>query len=979
MNYVPLNIKTEYSLLTSLIKFNELVLFAKKNNIDTLTITDNNMFGVMEAYELCEKNDIKLIIGLEINISDKPIILYAINNKGYHNLVKLSTMMSEQKLELDDLEKYSNDILAIIPFESAKYYPELAKFVQYVFKGYKNSEERSSYTGKNCVYMNEIRYLKSDDDKYLTILYDIKDGKTIGDTVVKQSDKYLKLYDEIKDIYPDDLDNNQKINDLCEVKIETSKNLLPIYKCPDNLDAYSYLKKLCIQGLKNRFGNQVNIKYQERLKYELEIINKMGFCNYFLVVWDYIKFAKENDVLVGPGRGSAAGSLVSYLLNITSIDPLKYDLLFERFLNPERISMPDIDIDFADNKRDLVINYCTNKYGSKKVAGIITFATLKAKQVIRDVGRVLEAPTEKIDKITKFLDVKYDLITNYNNNIKLKEYINSDRNLMKLYKISLELEGLKRQTSIHAAGIVMCEQDLDEVIPLNLNNGFYTTGYSMQYLEKLGLLKMDFLSLRNLTLIDEVIKMLREDGIDINFDTIPDDDKEAINIFTSVNTEGIFQFESSGMKNFLRKFKPNSFEEIAAALALFRPGPMNNIDIYIKRKRGLEPVTYLDSSLEDVLKPTYGIMIYQEQIMQVASIMAGYSLGEADLLRKAMSKKQEDVLKEEEPKFISQSIKRGYKEEIAKRAYQDILKFASYGFNRAHSIAYAVISYRMAYLKAHYPKYFMGALMTMVTGSSIKTKDYIYEAKLNNINILPPNINYSDSHYLIEKEGIRIPFNNIKNVGESAIKTIIDERNKDTFSSIYDFISRTYGRGVNRKTLESLIDAGCFDSFGYSKHTLHENLDLLINYGEITKDVGCEFVDKPELTNYDEYSKNVLMSKELEIFGFYLHDHPVTSYKLKNHDCIDLNNLNSYFDKVINAIFYVDKIKYIETKKKETMCFITGTDETTNIDVVLFPKVYKQYSNIEVGDIVRVNAKVEKRFDKLQLVVNRVDILESLK
>lgn len=973
----PLNIKTEYSLLSSLIKIDDMIAFAKKHHIQALTITDDNLFGVMEFYDACKSANIKPIIGLTIKIEEKPIILYARNNIGYHHLMKLSTIQSERKILFSDLEQYYDGLLAITPYESIDFYKALSKLIPYVYKGYQSQEERLSYTGTHCVYMNEIRTLEQSDDNYLTILYQIRDGKTIHDTMVKQSGKDWKLEEDLPEHWKSDLENNRQITELCEVEIISNENLLPIYECPKGIDSFSYLKKLCIEGLKRKFGAKVNIKYQQRLKYELEIIHKMGFCNYFLVVWDFVNYAKQEGILVGPGRGSAAGSLVSYLLNITSIDPLAYDLLFERFLNPERISMPDIDIDFADQRRDEVIDYCIQKYGMKRVAGIITFATMKSKQVIRDVGRVLEIDGKEIDKLTKKLDASLDLMTNYKNNEELKRSLNESPQLMKVYKISLRLEGLKRQTSIHAAGIVMCKKDLDEIIPLHYNSdNFYITGYSMNYLERLGLLKMDFLALKNLSLIDDVIKMLQQDNITISFDSIPEDDPDALHLFETVNTEGIFQFESNGMKNFLRKFKPNTFEEVAAALALFRPGPMNNIDTYIKRKRGLEPVTYLDSTLEPILKSTYGIMIYQEQIMQVASIMANYTLGEADILRKAISKKKEDVLVKEQEKFLRQSIEKGYSKEVAQKAYEDILKFASYGFNRAHSVAYAVIAYRMAYLKAHYPNYFMKALLTMVIGSASKTKEYIYEAKLNHISILKPDINESNRDYKIEKDGIRYPLTNIRNIGEQVVRTILEERKQGKFTDIYDFVSRTYGKGMNRKALESCILAGCFDSFGIHKKTLMENLDLIINYGEITKDVGTEYVDKPELMNYAEYSKHELMQQEMEMFGIYLSNHPISEYKLKYPGSIPLSNLNDYFDQRINTIVYVDQKKLIETKKKETMCFLTGSDEVTKIDIVIFPRVYQQYSDIQVGDILLLNAKVEKRFDQLQLMVNKVNVLE---
>ena len=456
---------------------------------------------------------------------------------------------------------------------------------------------------------------------------------------------YLKLFEEVSTKYPDDLKNNYKINELCQLELKFNQHLIPHFECPNNYDSYTYLKKLCIRGLKKRFGNQVQRIYIDRLNHELEVINKMGFCDYFLIVWDYVKYAKDQNILVGPGRGSAAGSLVSYLLNITDVDPVKYNLLFERFLNPERISMPDIDIDFEYNRREEVINYCINKYGIKRVAPIITFGTLGSKQVIRDVARTMDVDLKIVDYISKMLNSKLSLLENYNQNNQLKSYLDNKPLLMKLYKVASKLEGLKRHSSVHAAGIVMSNVDLDEIIPLDKKHEiFYTTGYDMDYLEDIGLLKMDFLGIRNLTLITDVLSDIKKLlNVDLKFEQIPLNDPATLAIFTKVNTTGIFQFESEGMKNFLRKLRPTSFEDISAANALFRPGPMQNIDSYIRRKNGKEKIIDIHPDLEDILKPTYGIIVYQEQIMQIASVMAGYSLGEADLLRRAMSKNKKHL------------------------------------------------------------------------------------------------------------------------------------------------------------------------------------------------------------------------------------------------------------------------------------------------------------------------------------------------
>lgn len=976
MYYVPLNIKTHNYLLHSMIKIDELIDFSKKHNLKYLTITDNNMFGAMEFYLSCKKNNIKPIIGLEIKLDNLPIILYCMNDFGYRNLLKLSTILSEDGISLDIVSKYSDNLICIIPFKSISLYNDLSKIYQYTFKSYSNIKEQRELNDADSLYMNEILYLNKNDKEYINYLHAIAEG-----SIVKQSidydDNHLKVYDEIKDIV--NTETYQKIIDLCNLDINFDSNLLPVYNCPDNMDSYEYLKKLCIEGLKRIFGSSVGQTYQTRLKYELDIIKKMGFCNYFLVVWDYVKYAKDNDILVGPGRGSAAGSLVAYLLNITTIDPIKYNLLFERFLNPERITMPDIDIDFEYNRREEVINYCISKYGMKKVAPIITFGTLGAKQVIRDVARTMDMNLAIVDDICHMLDSRLSLSENVRNNSKLDNYLKSDEEFIKLYKIAMKFEGLKRHTSIHAAGIVMSLKDLDEVIPLVKNHdGFYITGYSMEYLEDLGLLKMDFLALRNLTLINDVLKDINEkEKTNLTFDNIPDGDKLAIEIFTKVYTTGIFQFESQGMMNFLRKFKPNTFEDIVASIALFRPGPMNNIDTYIKRKRGKLSIDYIDDSLINILKPTYGIIIYQEQIMQIANVMAGYSFAEADVLRRAMSKKKESVLLEEKDKFIKQSIDRGYKEEIATKVYDLILKFASYGFNRAHSVAYSMIAYRMAYLKVHYPKYFMKNLLTMVVGSTIKTKEYIYECKLLDIDVLPPDINYSTSNYEVCDKGIMFPLSTIKNVGISAASSILEERKKGLFKDIFDFISRCYGKSVNKKTLESLIDSGVFNSFGYNRHTLKENLDAIINYGELGDLLSDDDSLKPIINEFEEYSKKELMALEKDIFGFYLSHHPVTEYRLKYNNNVSLETIDSYFDKNINIILYVDRIKEINTKKNDKMLFITASDELSTIDVVLFPKVYSSINNIDVGDIIEITGQVEKRFDKYQIIVSKINIIDD--
>ena len=974
--YTPLYIKTDNSLQTSLIKVKDLIEYAKENNIKSLTITDNNMYGVMDFYKLCITNDIKPIIGLEIEYNDKKIVLYAENYVGYKNLLKLCTLQSEKKVEIQELEKYSKDILCITPYESLNIYNDIKSFYENIFIGYKTQEELNNIDYSNTVYMNETLYLTKEDSKYIKYIDAVRNGVTIDLVFSNNLNNYILTEEEFNNNFKGSIDNNHLINELCNLEIPFNQKLMPKFVNEDGVDSYTYLKKRCIDGLRHHFGNTVKQIYKERLKYELEIINKMGFCDYFLIVSDYVKYAKENNIIVGTGRGSAVGSLVSYCLMITDVDPIKYNLLFERFLNPERVSMPDIDIDFEHEKREDVINYCIEKYGRKKVVPIITFGTLGAKQAIRDVGKSLDIELGLIDTLCKFIDSRKNLKENYSDNKKIRELLDRKEDLKECYKIAMKFEGLKRHTSIHAAGVIMSSVDLDEIIPLDKSHEFYVSGYDMTYLEELGLLKMDFLAIKYLTTIHNIIDSINSDyNLNIKFDEIPLNDSKALNVFNKADTIGIFQFESDGMINFLRKLKATSMDDIFAAIALFRPGPMQNIPTYINRKNGREKIDYIDPSLESILKPTYGIMIYQEQIMQIARTMADYTLGESDILRKAMSKKKKDILLEEKEKFTSRAIKKGYDAKLVDRVYELMFKFAEYGFNKSHSIGYSIVAYKMAYLKAHFPKNFITYLLSMEINDDKKTKQYIYEAKKNNIEILKPDINLSDRKYKIEDKGIRYPLSNIRNVGTIGSELIIREREKGNYTDIFDFIKRCYGKSVTRKTLESLIYAGVFDSFGYNKNTLITNLDSIINYGELIKDLDREFALPPEIIIYEEYTNKELMEQELNVFGLYLTNNPITEIKLRYNNIVNLNEISSYFDKNISIVVYVDKIKEVNTSKGDKMGFISGSDEISTVDIVLFPKIYEKYNDIKLGDMLLVKGKVEKRFDKNQIVVNSMEKL----
>lgn len=958
---IPFNIKTDASLLKSLIKIDDLIDRAKILDLKALTITDDKMYNVIEFYQKCIKANIKPIIGLEITISNYPILLYAKNNEGYSNLIHLSSL---ENIDFENLK--DNGLLVIIPFNSINISEQIENIFSDVYYGYTKEEEYQKIKDKKSIYVNPIHFLEASDAIYMPYLNSIRTGEPLQSNYpmyyLKSKEEYQKLEKNIN--------YHQEIFEKCNVTIEKRNDLLPIYECPEHQDSFIYLKKLCLEGTQKKLGNIVPKIYQERLKMELDVINEMGFCNYFLIVYDYVKFAKEHNILVGPGRGSAAGSLVSYVLDITDIDPIRYKLLFERFLNKMRITMPDIDIDFEFLRREEVIDYCISKYGSKKVAGIITFGTLGAKQALRDVARTLDVQPSKIEQLTKVIDSKIPLLENFKN--KNVKQILQDKELLQIYQVALHLEGLKRHTSIHAAGIIMSSVDLDEVVPIEKRKNMYVTGYSMEYLEGLGLLKMDFLALETLTTIQNILESINKDGKIIELDEIPLNDAKTFELFQNGNTLGVFQFEKPGMINFLRKLKPKNFEDIFAALALYRPGPMDNIDSYIRRKEGKEQIDYIDSSIEEILKPTYGIIIYQEQIMQIACTLAGYTMGEADILRRAISKKKENVLLDEKEKFISKTINMGHSKETASKVFDYILKFASYGFNRSHSVAYAMLSYKMAYLKAHYNDHFMRCLLTSAIGSVVDTKDYIEECKNNHIEILTPNINESGKVYLVTDKGILYPLSNIKNIGYTIVDAILEERKKGLFKDIYDFIKRTDRKMVNKKVLESLILSGTFDCFNINRKTLKDSIDIIMNYGEVIKDLNEEYTLKPVLEIEEEYTNTEKMEHELELFGFYLSHHPIVESRKQYPTAVPLKNIEHYFDKIIDVVILVETYKPIENKNNQKMAFLLGSDESKKLDFVLFPNVYEVVPLIKKGDILLIRGKIEKRFDKYQMVVNNL-------
>jgi len=967
--FIPLKVTTDYTLLKSLIKVEDLCIYLTKHGITSAAIVDENLFGVMNFYNTLTKNNIKPIIGLDVIINGCHIYLYAKNYEGYQNLLKINTLI-QNTFSIEDLYNYKDNILCIVPFQSLDFFEKLKSVYEDLFIGYKNEVEKKEamLRSNHVVFINDVKVLNKEDLEYLSFIRMIDQGSTVSDTEKEIFvDNYLKDSKELSDF---DKKTTLEVANMLNVEIPKSNVYIPHFS--DEIeDSYTHLLNLTKKGLMKRLNNVVPNTYIERLKHELNVIKNMGFVDYFLIVYDYVLFAKKNNILVGPGRGSAAGSLVSYSLGITEIDPIKYNLLFERFLNPERISMPDIDIDFEYTKRYMVIDYVKERYGISKVAPIMTFGTLGSKQVIRDVARVLEYDTNLISKFTNNIDAKESLRDNAKKDI-VKKYFTNYPELKDLYKIALKLEGLKRHISTHAAGVVISSVDLDSVIPVCIANDTMLTGLTMEYLEELGLLKMDFLALRNLTIISNVLELIKEHkNININLREIPLDDPKVYEIFKNADTEGIFQYESSGMKNVMLKLKPNCFSDLVAAVALFRPGPMQNIDSFIRRKEGKEKIDYLHPDLENILKETYGIIVYQEQIMQILVKLANYSFAEADNIRRAMSKKKLDVMEKEKMNFIKRSVENGYDETLAIEIYDLILKFANYGFNKAHSVSYATIGYQMAYLKAYFPEYFITNLLNMSLGSETKTKEYLDEAKIKGLIINGPDINISTLEYVTDNNSIRLPLNAIKNLGSQASTSIYDERLANgEFKDYFDFIARTYGKSVNKKTIESLIDAGVFKNFSYNSRTLKENLDIGINYATLVKDLDESLVMKPSIKEFQEDSEEDLRQKEYDAFGFYITNHP--SSKFKDPTITKLDNLKKYFDKNIKTVVLIERIHKIKTKNNEEMAFINASDETGSADYVIFPKQKPLLDDIKKGDLILVFGHVTKRFDKYQININNI-------
>ena len=947
--FYPLGVKTDFSILKSLIKIEDYILYAKNNGLNVIGILDDNLNSSHIFYEMCKKNNIKPVIGLDIIIEDKEVYLYPVNYHGLTNLFKFSSL--EEK-SFKTLKNYSEDIVCVINYESLEIYENMKKIFSKVFLSFKTDEERVDELSisEDVIYINETLSLTEEASKYINYLDMINKNITLGEFSLKD---YRESILEIKEY------DTSRLTDLIDIEFPNATSYIPVYV----ENSQEYLKNLAIKGLNRRLSNDVPLKYKERLLYELDVINKMGFSNYFLIVFDYVRYAKKNGILIGPGRGSAVSSLVSYSLGITEIDPLKYNLLFERFLNPERITMPDIDIDFEYERVDEVFNYVKEKYGSEYVARIITYGTFQAREAIRTVGKINNVKENLIQSLLQFIDSKKTLMSNLNKNV--LEVINRNSLLKKVYKEACVIEGLKKNESMHAAGVVISSVKLTDVIPIIKKSDITLTGYTMNELESLGLLKMDFLALKNLTIIKNTIRKIDDN---FNLMAIPLNDEKVYNLFKEAHTLGIFQFESFGMKSFLKKFRPDKFEDLVLALAVYRPGPMENIDVLCDRKNKHFKYSTFDESLKSILDETYGIIVYQEQIMEILRTMGNYSYAHADVVRRAISKKKVEVMESEGKIFIEESIKNGYSKECAEEVFRFIEKFASFGFNKSHSVAYALLAYEMAYLKVNYKCEFYASLLNTNIGGEEKTKDYITEAKGNDIKIIKPSINKSSYLYECENNTILLPFRSIKGISSQVTDGIIKERENGEFKSFNDFLARCYKKIVNQNIVEILIKAGVFDDLGINRKTLITNINSSITYAELIRDLDSSLVSEPVMNEVDEFDDGELMNMELSLYGFYVTNHPASKYV----NSFKQANIKENFDKVVDTVVLVEKIKKIKTKNGDDMAFLEASDETGTSEFTIFKEAFPGLKDVFVGSLIKVRGRVEKRMDKYQIVVSNI-------
>lgn len=1014
-----LQVYSGYSFQQSTILIKDLVLAAKEKHLDALALTDkNNMFGAMEFSEACLQNGIKPIFGMEASVlidgQIYPFILLAIDDQGYFDLVHICcevNLSSDRAIALDQLALYHEHLYMISGLEDGIVERHVAKEMEdeaikymrlfqklfhdhyYIMlqnhhlkmqeKGNERLMSLARYVKVKVICSNEVRYLKKQDALAVDLLQASSQGITLDAQYQPLTqEKYLKDEKEMERLFPPEIiEETRHVCTTCKATIPLNEKYLPTYPVPHQGKAVDYLRSLCHVGLKKRFQNQeIPVTYQKRLLYELKIIHEMGFDDYFLIVWDYVRWAKVQKIQVGPGRGSAAGSLVAYVLGITNIDPLRYDLLFERFLNPERVSMPDIDIDFQDDRRDEVIRYVIDKYGKDHAAQIVTFNTYGPRVAMKEMGKVMGVPLPRLELIAKMIPTspknKKTITQMYQSSAQFQSLINQDQRLKKIVGATSIIEHLPRNISTHAAGVILSKRILHEVVPLVVGpTSTLMCQYSKDYIETAGFLKMDFLALKNLTMLDYICKDIEHNQkIKIVLNEMPLDDQNTYRLISKADTFGVFQLESYGMRHLLRQMKPYCFDDIVAAIALFRPGPMENIPTYLKRRSHQEKVVYPLKELEPILKSTYGIMVYQEQMMQVAQKMAGFSLAKADILRKATSKKETELMHSMKEEFIAGCLKNGFSQEKAEEVFGLIEKFADYGFNKSHSVAYAYVAYQLAYLKANYPLYFFASILSNELSSENTKVHCIQECKAYHVRILPPSVNQSQARFMVEEGHIRYSLLAIKNVGYAGYKAIIEERQKGLFKDIYDFMMRMENSHLSKKMLESLVDAGALDEFGLSRQTILKNLDAIRDYGHLKENLGIE--EKPVLTIYQDHLEEKL-NREKAVLGVYLSMHPLELKKQKiKVSYVDVSSLDEYVHRTVNVVVQLQRVKNITDRKGQEMCFIEAMDETGSLDGVVFASRYKDIGMmLKKGNICLIQGKVDMK-DKLSLIVDKARVIE---
>jgi len=1050
MGFVHLHVHSEYSLLDGACKLDELVEKAVNFNMPAVALTDHGvMYGVIDFYKITKEKGIKPIIGCEVYVTPDSrfekkgqrgdlfhLILLAKDFEGYKNLTKLVSLSFiegfyyKPRVDKELLREYSRGLIALtsclageVPTyilnnridkakESIKEYLDIFG-EDFYLELQDNGLEEQKYVNEKLIELskefsvplvatNDVHYLNKEDAEIHDILLCIQTGSKLNDKDrlrFKTNEFYFKSEEEMSRIFesiPEALENTVKIAEKCNLELPLNKVILPVFEVPEGETLDSYFERLCWEGARKRFGDNIPNHIRERLEYEISVIKQMGFSGYFLIVQDFVRYAKSKGIPVGPGRGSAAGSLVSYVLGITNIEPTRWGLIFERFLNPERITMPDIDIDFCFERREEVIDYVRNKYGKEHVAQIITFGTMAARASVRDVGRVLNVPYNEVDRIAKLIPPNSSIEEALQSSQELQNLVENNAQAKKIIDIAKRIEGHARHASIHAAGLVISKDPLIEYVPLQvMNSSEIVTQFPMTNLEELGLLKMDFLGLRTLTVIYDTLKKIKENyGVDIDIDNLPLDDSKVYELLQKGETIGVFQLESRGMRNLLREIKPEKFEDLIAVLALYRPGPLGRLESYIKRKRGEEKVEYMHPSLEPILSETYGVIIYQEQVMEIAHRLAGFSLGQADVLRRAMGKKKPEVMEEQREIFVKGAKERGIPEEVAKDIFEDMAKFAEYGFNKSHSAAYAYVSYQTAFLKVYYPKEFMSSLLTSVRNNTSKLSKYIAEAKRMGIKILPPDVNESMVHFTVTNEGIRFGLSAVKNVGEGVAVAIVNERENGKFKSVLDFVKRLNSRVINKRTLESLIKSGAFDSFELSRRSLLENIDKLLDSVQSTKKVPVtqaslidtmELIRDPMIMNTEEFTVEELMEMEKEMLGLYVSYDPQEelreiSQKLFENTIDELVDVESGSWIVVPGI--LKNVREILDRKNQKMLFATLEDYTGEADIIVFSSVYNNFKDVlQEGKRVVVGGKLEVDKDEneeiVKIMVEQVDELDG--